>query len=101
MSSSEVKERIGQLCTEFKLPTVGAEAVPWFTRSGHPDSLPTLLKCWNRRLRTAGKGASSGSDVPPSYPQARPGILSSIIGFRLDSDSRSTTSLRESSSNEA
>ena len=44
MSSNEVKERIGQLCTEFKLPTVGAEAVPWFTRAGHPDSLPTLLE---------------------------------------------------------
>ncbi len=43
-SSSEVKERIGQLCTEFKLPTVGAEAVPSFTRAGHPDALQSLLE---------------------------------------------------------
>jgi len=44
LSPNEVTERIGQLCSEFKLPTVGAEAAPWFTRAGHPDALQTLLE---------------------------------------------------------
>ena len=44
VSSNGVKERIGQLCSEFKLPTVGAEAGPRFTAAGHTDALVTLVE---------------------------------------------------------
>ena len=44
VSSNGVKERIGQLCSEFKLPTVGAEAGPRFTAAGHTDALHTLVE---------------------------------------------------------
>ena len=44
VSSNGVEERIGQLCSEFKLPTVGAEAGPRFTAAGHTDALHTLVE---------------------------------------------------------
>lgn len=37
-------ERISELCREFKLPTIGAEAVNRFTRAGHTDALESLLE---------------------------------------------------------
>jgi DNA replication protein DnaC len=37
-------DRISQLCTAFKLPTVGAEAVPRFRQAGHGQALETLLE---------------------------------------------------------
>ena len=40
--TSIIQERIGQLCYQFKLPTVAAEATPRFTAAGHGDALPTL-----------------------------------------------------------
>ena len=42
--TSMVPERIGDLCHQFKLPTVGAEAAPRFTAAGHGDALPTFLE---------------------------------------------------------
>ena len=44
MDTSIIQERIGQLCYQFKLPTVAAEATPRFTEAGHGDALPTLLE---------------------------------------------------------
>ena len=44
VSSNGVEERIGQLCSEFKLPTVGAEAGHRFTAAGHMDALHTLVE---------------------------------------------------------
>ena len=56
MSTSEYAGRISRLCTEFKLPTVGAEAVPCFTRAGQQDALEILtevleLEAEDRRQR--------------------------------------------------
>ena len=42
--TSVVQERIGQLCHQFKLPTVAAETASRFTEAGHGDALPTLLE---------------------------------------------------------
>ena len=39
-----IQKRIGQLCYQFKLPTVAAEATPCFTAAGHGDALPILLE---------------------------------------------------------
>ena len=42
--ASVIQERIGQLCGQFKLPTVAAETVARFTAAGHGDALPTFLE---------------------------------------------------------
>ena len=39
-----IQERIGQLCREFKLPTMGTQSVVRLTESGHGDALPTFLE---------------------------------------------------------
>ena len=44
MDSVIMQERIGQLCGQFKLPTMGAEAVARFTAAGHGDALPIFLE---------------------------------------------------------
>ena len=42
--TSVIPERIGQLCHQFKLPTMGAQSVARFTAAGHGDALPTFLE---------------------------------------------------------
>jgi len=44
MAPSTCTQRIGDLCAAFKLPTVGAEAVPRFREAGQADALETLLE---------------------------------------------------------
>ena len=44
MDSSVMQERIGQLCGQFKLPTVAAETVARFTAAGHGDVLASFLE---------------------------------------------------------
>ena len=39
-----MQERIGQLCYQFRLPTMGAQSVARFTAAGHGDALPTFLE---------------------------------------------------------
>ena len=39
-----MQERIGELCHQFKLPTMGARSVSRFTTAGHGDALPTFLE---------------------------------------------------------
>ena len=42
--TSVIQERIGQLCREFKMPTMGAQSVARFTEAGHGHALPTFLE---------------------------------------------------------
>ena len=42
--TSVMQERIGELCGQFKLPTVGAQSVARFTAAGHGDALATFLE---------------------------------------------------------
>ena len=42
--TSVMQERIGQLCHQFKLPTMGAQSVARFTEAGHGDALHTFLE---------------------------------------------------------
>ena len=44
MDTSVMQERIGQLCGQFKLPTVAAKTVARFSAAGHGDALPTFLE---------------------------------------------------------
>ena len=39
-----MQERIGQLCREFKMPTMGTQSVARFTGAGHGDALSTFLE---------------------------------------------------------
>ena len=39
-----MQERIGQLCHQFKLPTMDARSVSRVTAAGHGDALPTFLE---------------------------------------------------------
>ncbi len=42
--TSVMQERIGQLCHQFKMPTMGAQSVARFTDAGHGQALPTFLE---------------------------------------------------------
>ncbi len=42
--TSVMQDRIGQLCGQFKLPTMGAQSVARFTAAGHGDALATFLE---------------------------------------------------------
>jgi DNA replication protein DnaC len=44
MSTATNTDQIANLCTQFKLPTIAAEAVHCFTRAGHSDALTSLLE---------------------------------------------------------
>ena len=61
-----IQERIGELCHQFRLPTMGAQSVSRFTAAGHGDALETLLEVLEQeaedrrqrrisRLRTASR----------------------------------------------
>ena len=39
-----IQDRIGELCHQFRLPTMGAQSVSRFTDAGHGDALETLLE---------------------------------------------------------
>ena len=55
-----IQERIGELCHQFRLPTMGAQSVARFTAAGHGDALETLLEVLeqeaeDRRQRRIGR----------------------------------------------
>ena len=60
MDTVAVQDRIGELCHQLRLPTMGAESVNRFTAAGHGDALPTLLEVLeqeaeDRRQRRIGR----------------------------------------------
>ena len=79
--TSIIQERIGELCGQFKLPTVGAQSVARFTAAGHGDALPIFLEVLeqeaeDRRHRRINR-LRQESRLPA---RARPGRLSSTTG---------------------
>ena len=42
--TTAINDRIGELCHQFRLPTMGAQSVARFTAAGHGDALETLLE---------------------------------------------------------
>ena len=44
MEANAIQVRIGELCHQFRLPTMGAQPVSRFTAAGHGDALETLLE---------------------------------------------------------
>ena len=66
MDANAIQGRIGELCHQFRLPTMGAQSVSRFTAAGHGDALETLLEVLEQeaenlrqrrivRLRTASR----------------------------------------------
>ena len=61
-----INDRIGELCRQFRLPTMGAQSVSRFTDAGHGEALSTFLEVLEQeaedrrhrrigRLRTASR----------------------------------------------
>ena len=55
-----INDRIGELCCQFQLPTMGAQSVSRFTAAGHGDALSTFLEVLeqeaeDRRQRRIGR----------------------------------------------
>ena len=55
-----INDRIGELCRQFRLPTMGAQSVARFTAAGHGDALSTFLEVLeqegeDRRQRRIGR----------------------------------------------
>ena len=44
MDANAIQVRIGELCHQFRLPTMGAQSVARFTAAGHGDALSTFLE---------------------------------------------------------
>ena len=60
MDANAIQVRIGELCHQFRLPTMGAQSVSRFTGAGHGDALETLLEVLeqeaeDRRQRRIGR----------------------------------------------
>ena len=65
--TSVMQERIGQLCGQFKLPTMGAQSVARFTAAGHGDALATFLEV----LEQEAEDRKQRSRVPGSGVRVR------------------------------
>ena len=44
MDANAIQVRIGELCHQFRLPTLGAQSVARFTAAGQGDALSTFLE---------------------------------------------------------
>ena len=60
MDANAIQVRIGELCHQFRLPTMGAQSVARFTTAGHGDALSTFLEVLeqeaeDRRQRRIGR----------------------------------------------
>ena len=60
LDANAIQVRIGELCHQFRLPTMGAQSVSRFTAAGHGDALETLLEVLeqeaeDRRQRRIGR----------------------------------------------
>ena len=60
LEANAIEVRIGELCHQFRLPTMGAQSVSRFTATGHGDALETLLEVLeqeaeDRRQRRIGR----------------------------------------------
>ena len=75
--TSGMQERIGELCGQFKLPTVGPSRWLVSPPLATATLCPLSWKYWNRKLRIAATDASTGCAGSPGCSRARPGKPSS------------------------
>ena len=67
--TSVMQDRIGQLCGQFKLPTMGAQSVARFTAAGHGDALATFLEVLEQEAEDR---------PPPAHQPAAPGVPAAL-----------------------
>ena len=76
--TSVMQDRIGQLCGQFKLPTMGAQSVARFTAAGHGDALPILLEVLEQEAEDRRHRRIKRLRRESRLPSGRPGKSSSI-----------------------
>ena len=81
VDTSVMQERIGQLCGQFKLPTMGAQSVARFTAAGHGDALATFLEVLEQEAEDRRHRRINRLRRGPGSPRARPGRLSSTTVY--------------------
>ena len=62
LDANAIRVRIGELCHQFRLPTMGAQSVSRFTDAGHGDALETLLEVLEQE--------AAGPEAAPHRPAA-------------------------------
>ena len=67
--TSVLQESISDLCYQFKLPTVGAEATPRFTAAGHGEALPTFLEVLEQEAEDRRQRRIIRRGIPATDPQ--------------------------------
>ena len=85
-----MQERIGQLCHQFKLSTMGARSVSCFTAAGHGEAPETLLEVLKKVAEDRRHRRMTGCARSPGYPRARPWRHSTSNGYRWCSGSNRT-----------
>ena len=81
--TSVMQDRIGQLCGQFKLPTMGAQSVARFTAAGHGGALATFLEVLeqeaedrrHRRINRLRRGVPAALGQDLGNLRARPSPL--------------------------
>ena len=76
--TSVIQERIGQLCGQFKLPTVGAQSVARFTAAGHGNALPIFLEVLEQEAEDRRHRRINRLRRSPGCLPARPGRPSNM-----------------------
>jgi len=90
MTIGMVAGRISELCTQFKLPTVGAEAVKRFTVAGHGGALESLLEVLEmeaedrRQRRTARLRQASRLPAGKTWDTLERDRLPAELNLKLD-----------------
>ena len=67
--TSVMQDRIGQLCGQFKLPTMGAQSVARFTAAGHGDALATFLEVLEQEAEDRRHRQPAAPGVPAALGQ--------------------------------
>jgi DNA replication protein DnaC len=90
MTGNGEAKRIADLCTQFKLPTVGAEVVDRFIRAGHGDALSSLLEVLEmeaedrKQRRTARLRNASKLPAGKTWGTLEPDRLPAGLKWQLD-----------------
>ena len=78
--TSVMQKRIGQLCYQFKLPTMGAQSLARFTGYAHSDAPPTFLDILQQKAEDPGDRRINWLRKDSGSPRVRPGRLSNTTG---------------------
>ena len=75
-----LNDRIGELCRQFRLPTMGTQSVSRFTAAGHGDALSTFLEVLEQEAEDRRQRRISRLRTASGLPWGRPGRPSTTSG---------------------